>query len=663
MITAALAAMSHFKSVGPITVEVEPGKKNYSPVYRNVAAKDGLPETFEGASTLYEAFNNSVERFGDCECIGWRPIGADGKAGAYEWLTYKEVKERALWVASALSQLGFKPHDKLGLYSANKVEWMLTMRGVDVLSGTIVPVYDSLGESAVQYIVNHSEATIAVVESSKLAAFCNVLSQMPGVKTLVYIGAGVEAAIETAKSAGVAVYSWDEFLTLGEGKPVEPVPPKPEDVCSIMYTSGTTGVPKGVMQTHRAMVAGVAGARNIIYNQTNINLSTRDSLVSFLPLAHIFERIIEELALDCGTRIGYWQGNVKLLMDDVQALRPTLFIAVPRILERVCDAVEAKLRKAPKVAQAMFGAGFGFKSWMLKHGVPHAFSGLVVDQVVFKKMRAALGGRVRFIVSGGAPLAPHVEDFCNICLAPVLQGYGLTETCAASFIMLPDPRLAYTVGPPLAATEFRLESVPELKYDAEGSPPKGEICIRGPMVFAGYYKDPEKTKAEFDEDGFFHSGDIGMMMPNGCLKIIDRKKNIFKLAQGEYIAVEHLENVYGRSAAVEQIWVYGTSTESSLVAVVVPQPHWWDEHGGKEAAGKSEAQKAMLAELSATGKAAKLKGFEMVRAVHLETEPFSVENELLTPSMKLKRPQLTEKYLPTIDALYADLKKAAVARG
>lgn len=244
-------------------------------------------------------------------------------------------------------------------------------------------------------------------------------------------------------------------------------------------------------------------------------------------------------------------------MDDVTAFKPTLFIAVPRILERVCDTVEGKLAKGSTAARMAFNLAFASKLFMLRRGLPHWISGAGWDQVVFKPIQSALGGRVRFIVSGGAPLAPHVEDFCNVCMAPVLQGYGLTETCAASFVMLPDPRLAHTVGPPLTPTEFRLESVPELKYDATADPPKGEIVIRGPMVFAGYYKDEEKTKTEFDSDGFFHTGDIGMLTPEGCLKIIDRKKNIFKLAQGEYIAVEYLEGKFSRSESVEQIWVYG----------------------------------------------------------------------------------------------------------
>lgn len=198
----------------------------------------------------------------------------------------------------------------------------------------------------------------------------------------------------------------------------------------------------------------------------------------------------------------------------------------------------------------------------------------------------------------------------------------------------------------------------EFKFDLSSSGSllrvvQGEIVMRGPMLFAGYYKDPEKTKAEFDADGFFHTGDIGTLTPQGCLKIIDRKKNIFKLAQGEYIAVEYVESKFSRSEAVEQIWVYGNSLESALVAVVVPKPSWLSKFSGAE---DPAATKAMLEELTKTGKEAGLKGFEMVKAVHLEPEPFSVENDLMTPSMKVKRPQLQKKYQPQLDAMYKGLK-------
>eukprot|EP00889_Picochlorum_renovo_P003946 jgi/Picre1/30976/NNA_006334.t1 len=244
---------------------------------------------------------------------------------------------------------------------------------------------------------------------------------------------------------------------------------------------------------------------------------------------------------------------------------------------------------------------------------------------VFQQLKKALGGHVRFIVSGGAPLAAHVEDFGTVCLAPVLQGYGLTESCAASFVMLPDPRMAHSVGPPLRPMEFRLESVPELNYDATAHPPKGEILLRSPMLFSGYFKDEEKTKEAVDEDGWFHTGDIGTITSQGCLKVIDRIK-----MYSNYL-----------------------KEKSFLVAVVVPKASWRADRKLDDQAVKTE----MLQDLKKTATDAKLKGFEMIKDLHFETEEFSVENDLLTPTFKPKRPQLVNKYKQVIDDMYASMKK------
>ena len=249
---------------------------------------------------------------------------------------------------------------------------------------------------------------------------------------------------------------------------------------------------------------------------------------------------------------------------------------------------------------------------------------------------------------------------------PVVQGYGLTETCAASFIASAD-RINHsaTVGPPTPCTELRLESVPEMNYDAlDPEEPKGEILIRSPSNFVGYYKDQTKTDEVLEKDGWFHTGDIGVLTKAGALKIIDRKKNIFKLSQGEYVAVEKLESVYKKNLVSEQVWVYGNSFKSSLIAVVAPSAELkkWAAANGVEGdmaaiCQSSKAKEYILSELVSTGKAEKLKGFEIVRAVHLVPTPFSIEEDLLTPTFKLKRPQLQKKFQKEIDAMYAGMKE------
>jgi long-chain acyl-CoA synthetase len=303
----------------------------------------------------------------------------------------------------------------------------------------------------------------------------------------------------------------------------------------------------------------------------------------------------------------------------------------------------------------------------LKQGYNQDKASPLFDYLVFNKVKEGLGGHVRLVLSGAAPLSPHVEQFLRVVMcAPVLQGYGLTETCAASFIQVPDViSMNGTVGPPMPSIDVRLESVPELNYDAlSTTTPRGEICIRGSSLFSGYYKREDLTK-EVLIDGWFHTGDIGEWQPNGAMKIIDRKKNIFKLSQGEYVAVENLENIFLQCPAIDGIWVYGNSFESTLVAVAVPNEKvlvdWAatnGENGNFETLCNSQkAREFILTEVNATGKSAGVKGFEYIRGVHLEAQPFDVERDLTTPTFKLKRPQLLKYYQKEVDALYASMKK------
>ena len=289
---------------------------------------------FEGLKTPFEVFASSVAKYPDRPCLGWRPIAADGTAGDYTYHSYQETDELAKQVTGGFRKLGVKPHSKVGVWAVNCVEWMLTIRGVERNSAVIVPMYDSLGASAIEYITRHSELEIAVVQEDKMESMAEVCEKkIPTLRGCISIG-GVEPAVrERIEKCGVFVHTFDELMEMGKANPVEAIPPAPEDICCIMYTSGTSGTPKGVVIHHRAIVSGVASAHDMI-NQTKLGISEGDSLLSYMPLAHIFDRLLEEFALSVGARIGYWQGNVKKLMDDVAAFKPTLFMAVPRILVR-----------------------------------------------------------------------------------------------------------------------------------------------------------------------------------------------------------------------------------------------------------------------------------------------------------------------------------------
>ena len=609
------------------------------------------------------------------------PPQVDGAAQPFEWATYAAVGARVDAVASALVAAGLAaPGTRVGVFGANCPDWMVAMQACNRQALACVPLYDSLGEHAIEFILRHSGCAAVFVAADKAAHLAAAIAAgglggAAGVKAVVHWGPTPPAAVAALEAAGVEAVPLAAWEARGAAAPAPASPPAPGDLCTIMYTSGTTGDPKGVELTHAAVAATVAGLDTFL-SAVNFPLGPADSMLSYLPLAHIFDRVAEELFLWVGGRIGYFQGDVKHLVADIGALKPTLFLGVPRVFDRIYSGALAKIKAAGGLKALLFHWGFARKLWALETGYPQHRAAPFFDRLVFSKVKQALGGNVRMIVSGGAPLARHVEDFLKVTMcAPVVQGYGLTETCAASCIAIPDDGAdAGTVGPPLPSIELRLEAVPDMGCDPLADPPRGEVCIGGPSIFKGYYKDPEKTAEVLGPDGWFHTGDIGELTPSGALKIVDRKKNIFKLSQGEYIAVEKIEAVYKKDPLIEQVWVYGNSFESALVAVVVPVAAALKAALGTRGvevpageglaamAARPEARAAVLASLTATGKAAKLKGFELARGVHLDAHQFCVEDDTMTPTFKLKRPQLQKRYQGVVDGLYAEMKAEAEAR-
>eukprot|EP00899_Mesostigma_viride_P000325 jgi/Mesvir1/10293/Mv16422-RA.1 len=658
----------------PWLVEVAPGraatadKPERSAIFRHRLAKDGFAvQTAEGVNNLYDSFRSAVEKFPGNKCLGWRARDSTGEVGDYQWLTYSEVMERTTKIASAIRHCGLEPHGRVGVYSQNCPEWMMAMQACNMHTLYCVPLYDTLGADAIEFIVNHSETELVFVHADKLIALAGAVKNCASVKVVVAFGHISVDAKAKAEASGKKLYTWDDFLALGAENPVPPSPAKPEDLCTIMYTSGTTGVPKGVMLTHKMVLSTMSAVEKFLHDM-QFEFLKDEVMISYLPLAHIFDRTNEEMFLSLGLGIGYWQGDVKKLLEDIAMLKPTWFPGVPRIFDRIYAGVENAIKSSGLLKKTLYNYAFERKLNYLKAGVSSDKASPFFDKILFSKIKMRLGGRVRLIVSGAAPLAPHVEDFLAVTMCcPVVQGYGLTETCAASFVAVPDGGMRGTVGIPVPSIDICLEGVPEIGYSPSQELPSGEVCMRGPTVFTGYYKRDDLTKECMDEDGFFHTGDIGQIQPDGSLKIVDRKKNMFKLSQGEYVAVEHIEGEYGKCAAVDGVWVYGNSFQSTLVAVANPNEAKLKAWGEAHAKGKSftelcelpAAREHILAELTAIGKSAKLKGFEMVKAVHLDPKPFDVERDLITPTFKKKRPQLQKYYQAQIDAMYKAINAEA----
>ncbi|KAF6155763.1 hypothetical protein GIB67_007410 [Kingdonia uniflora] len=604
-------------------------KPSAGPVYRCIYAKDGLFEMPAGINSPWELFSQSVKKHSHNQMLGHRET-VDGKAGPYVWHTYQEVYDEALRIGSAIRSRGINPGGRCGIYGSNCPEWIMTMEGCISQGIQYVPLYDTLGPNAVDFIINHAEVSLIFVQENKIQAIQKSLPNcISHLKTIVSFGEVTDEQKKEIEQFGVSCFSWKEFSSSGTTDYDLP-PIAKGDIFTIMYTSGTTGDPKGVLLSNEAIISEVL-CMDYIITETDNEMVVEDIYFSFLPLAHIFDQ------------------DARYLLEDLQELKPTLFCGVPRVFERIYAGILDKIESGGALKKRIFQYAYDYKLKYLKMGLKQEEAAPFFDKII----KVALGGRVRGIISGAAPIPNHVEEFLRVTSCAVLsQGYGLTESTAGCFTSLANvlPMMG-TVGIPMPTIEARLESVPDMGYDALSEMPRGELCLRGNTLFSGYYKRQDLTD-EVLVDGWFHTGDVGEWLPNGAMKIIDRKKNIFKLSQGEYISVENTESVFGQCPLIAAIWVYGNSFESFLVAVVIPDKKaledWATTHNETgdfhSLCQNPRAKKYILDELNSTGRKHKLRGFEMLRAIHLETEPFDIERDLVTPTFKLKRPQLLKYY-------------------
>ncbi|KAM5310832.1 long-chain-fatty-acid--CoA ligase 1 isoform 1-T3 [Glossophaga mutica] len=612
---------------------------------------------YDDVRTLYEGFQRGIHVSNNGPCLGSRKPDQP-----YEWLSYKQVEDLLECVGSALLQKGFKaaPDQFIGIFSQNRPEWVIIEQACFAYSMAIVPLYDTLGAEAITYIINKAELAVVFVDKPDKA---NLLLEgvenklTPGLKIIVVMDSYGSSLLERGKMCGVEIISMKAMEDLGRANRKKPKPPAPEDLAVICFTSGTTGNPKGAMVTHRNIVSDSSAFVKV--TEKAIVLSDSDTQISFLPLAHVFEQLLLCVMLCHGAKIGFFQGDIRLLMDDLKALQPTIFPVVPRLLNRMFDQI--------------FGqANTTLKRWLLDFASKRKEAELrsciirnnsLWDKLIFRKIQSSLGGKVRLMVTGAAPVSATVLTFLRAALGcQFYEGYGQTECSAGCSLSMPGDWTAGHVGAPMPCNWIKLVDVEEMNYVAAKG--EGEVCVKGPNVFQGYLKDPAKTAEALDKDGWLHTGDIGKWLPNGTLKIIDRKKHIFKLAQGEYIAPEKIENVYQRSEPVAQVFVHGESLQAFLVAIVVPDietlGRWARKRGlegsFEELCRNKDVKKAVLEDLLRIGKESGLKTFEQVKGIYLHTELFSVENGLLTPTMKAKRPELRNYFRSQIDELYSTIK-------
>ncbi|XP_053498435.1 long-chain-fatty-acid--CoA ligase 1b [Ictalurus furcatus] len=610
---------------------------------------------YDDATTMYEVFTRGLRVSNNGPCLGSRK-----PKQPYEWLSYSEVAERAENLGSVLLHKGHsKTTDQyIGIFAQNRAEWTISELACYTYSLVSVPLYDTLGTEAIDYIIKKTGISTVVCDlpaKVRLLLDC-VAGKQHSLKTLILMEEFDSELVAQAQKCGIDIISLKDAEALGKAHRQQPIPPKSDDLAVICFTSGTTGNPKGAMLTHRNILSNISAFTMI--TATSCPLSPSDSHISYLPLAHMFERVVQGVMLVHGSRIGYFTGDIRCLVNDLMALQPSVFPVVPRLLNRMLDKIFAQANSPLK--KWILGYAFRRKEAEMMSGIMRRNS--LWDKIIFKKVQDSLGGRVRLMLTGAAPVSAPVLTYLRAAVGcQFYEGYGQTECTAGCTVTLPGDWSAGHVGPPLPCNILKLVDVAEMNYLAVNG--EGEVCVKGPNVFMGYLKDPEKTKEAIDQDGWLHTGDIGRWLPNGTLKIVDRKKHIFKLAQGEYIAPEKIENIYIRSEPVAQAFVHGDSLQACLVAIIVPDPDfllgWANKrgfHGSyEELCSSKEVKNAILEDIVKLGKESGLKSFEQVKDIALHTEMFSVQNGLLTPTLKAKRAELRNHFRQQIDQLYSKI--------
>ncbi|PLB48092.1 acetyl-CoA synthetase-like protein [Aspergillus steynii IBT 23096] len=660
-------------------------------------AKDGLVlKPSEDVATVYDNFRRSARVFGNAKAVGSRRLikthvenkkvkkVIDGKEqevdkqwsyfekSGYSYKSFVEYEQTALQLGAGLRKLGLEKEHKVHLYGATSANWLLMSHGASSQSITIVTAYDTLGEDGLRHSLVQTESAAIFCDPVLIPAVGSVLKDAKSIKYVIYnsFEEPKKEDLDRLKQEydHLEILSFDELQKLGEENPVDPVPPTPEDLCCIMYTSGSTGPPKGVPLTHKNVIAATAGINEIVGQY----IGPSDSLLTYLPQAHILEFVFENLCLFWGGTMGY--GNPRTLSDgsmrnskgDIREFKPTILVGVPAVWETVKKGVLNNLNKNNFLVKGMFWGAMSAKNFLMATGFPgYSVGASLLDTVVFRKLKDATGGRLRIMMNGGGPISKDTQKFLSMAIAPMISGYGLTETSAMGALNDPMAWNPDALGEMPASIEVKLVDFPDAGYLTKNSPPQGEIFIRGGSVTTAYWKNEEETKEAFSHDGWFMTGDIGEFDQYGHLRIIDRKKNLVKTLNGEYIALEKLESVYRSSPVVGNICVYAAQDQDKPIAIIVPveaallkiaRENGIEGDSVETLVHNEKLKGIVLKQLQTAGRAAGLRGIEIINGVVLSDEEWTSQNGYMTAAQKLQRKKIVNHFQSEVDRAYGKKK-------
>ena len=560
-----------------------------------------------------------------------------------EWYSYstEEYNRLSHMMALGLMALGIGKGDKVATVTTNRPEWSIADMGISMAGAVHVPIYPTIGEDEYQYILDHSDARILITGDKKLyEKLSPVAASIPAIQQVYCFD----------ELPGVKNYK--EIIELGKenqtelSKKLEEIKKSisPAEIATIIYTSGTTGMPKGVMLSHENLVS------NFVAHSTAHELGKEHRALSFLPLCHVLERSLNYHYQYKGMGI-YYVGNLAQIMSSVKEIKPHIFAAVPRLLEKIYDGLIAKGKELPGLKQKIYFWAFKLTEqfeYNKKFNPLFTLKIKIADKLIYSKWREAMGNNIHYIVSGGAALQPRIARVFGMAGMCTLEGYGLTETSPVISVAFPTKKelLVGTVGPVLSGVEVKIAE-------------DGEILCKGPNVMIGYYKSPEQTAEVIDNEGWFHTGDIGTLVDGKYLKITDRKKEIFKLSGGKYIAPQVIENKLKTSELIEQVMVIGANEKfaSALISPNFPLLHdWCARHklhyeGNKEMIQLPQVYEKIQNEVNNINKT--LGSHEQINHIRLVCAEWSPATGELSPTLKLRRNIVAAKYKELIDDIYS----------
>jgi long-chain acyl-CoA synthetase len=594
-------------------------------------------------STIPEMFHKITEKYGS----SGRSVLMHKVEGAYRGIGYNELRERVELFACGLASLGIRKGDRVGIISENRPEWIITDLAAVTLGAVDVPLYPTMTAKQIEYIFNDAGVKVAVVSNQfQLNKVLRVLDQLPGLEQVILMADKAETPDSKTMSFAAALALGAEFRKENPGHLAAALTTiAPDDLLTLIYTSGTTGNPKGVMLTHANLCSNVIAAAAVI------PILDSDTLLSFLPLCHSFERMAGYYtAMSTGAAIAFAE-SVETVRDNMLEVRPTVVTTVPRLFERIYSRILKQVDGGPPVRQKIFhwavGVGREYAAARRSGSVPFGLAArhAVADRLVYGKLRARTGGRMRFFVSGGAALAREFGEFFEAVGLTIIEGYGLTESSPVISCNRIENYRFGAVGQPIPGVDIRIA------HD-------GEILARGPNIMRGYWNNPEATAEAVDKEGWLHTGDIGLLDAEGFLRITDRKKHLFVSSGGKNIAPQPIENLFLSNKYIEQFMLIG-DRRMFLTALIVPDFDALKEfadsnrlpyNDNNELTRLPQINTLIEQEINQIQK--DLANYERVRKFTLLEKQFTIEDGELTPSQKIRRRVVEQKYARLIDSMY-----------